>query len=199
MTRSCTSLLYLAAGGVTLMLAIVQPTLANEAVWQALENGGQVVLMRHTAVEPGPGKGSPLLRDATCTQERNLSQQGKTDAARVGRTFEARAIPLGEVLSSPYCRTQDTARYAFGHVTPTGYLSLSEGLTPAEAARNTAEAMKRIGEYGGAANLVMVTHEPNIAAISFELVEQGAFLVLKPRGSSEFDVLGKIGLEDLAD
>lgn len=59
--------------------------------------------------------------------------------------------------------------------------------------------MQRIGEYGGAANLVMVTHEPNIAAISFELVEQGAFLVLKPRGGSEFDVIGKVRLEDLAD
>ena len=58
--------------------------------------------------------------------------------------------------------------------------------------------MKRIGEHAGTANRVMVTHEPNIAAISFERVEQGAFLVLKPRGGSEFDVVGKIRLEDLA-
>ncbi|MDP1863925.1 MAG: hypothetical protein Q8K52_08470 [Thiobacillus sp.] len=197
MTRSSTLLLHMAASSAMLTLAIGQPALANEVAWQALKNGGQVVLMRHTAVDPGPGKGNPLLRDATCTQERNLSLQGKADATRVGRAFETRAIPLGEVMSSPYCRTQDTARHAFGHVTPTGYLSLSEVLTPAEAARNTAEAMKRIGEYGGAANLVMVTHEPNIAAISFELVEQGAFLVLKPRGGSEFDVIGKVRLEDL--
>lgn len=199
MIRYSARLLHMTASLAMLILAIGQPALANEAAWQALKNGGQVVLMRHTAVEPGPGKGNPLLRDATCTQERNLSQQGKADAARVGRAFEARAIPLGEVLSSPYCRTQDTARHAFGYVTPTDYLSLSEVLTPAEAARITAEAMKRIGEYGGAANLVMVTHEPNIAAISFELVEQGAFLVLKSRGGSEFDVIGKVRLEDLAD
>jgi len=181
------------------MLAIGQPASANEAAWQALKSGGQVVLMRHTTPEQGRGKGNSLLRDATCTQERNLSQQGKAEAVRVGQAFKNRGIPVGEVLSSPYCRTQDTARYAFGRVTPTGFLSLSEVLTPAEAARITAEAMKQIGEYSGAANLVMVTHEPNIAAISFEQVEQGAFLVLKSRGGSEFDVIGKVRLEDLTD
>lgn len=192
-------LVYMAASWASLMLAIGQPASANEAAWQALKSGGQVVLMRHTTPEQGPGKGNSLLRDATCAKERNLSRRGKEEAARVGKAFEARAIPLGEVMSSPYCRTQDTARHAFGRTTPTGFLSLSEVLTPADIARNTAEAMKRIGEHAGTANLVMVTHEPNIAAISFELVEQGAFLVLKPRGGSEFDVVGKIRLEDLAD
>lgn len=199
MSRSSAPLLYLAAGWAMLMLAIGQPALANEAAWQALKSGGQVVLMRHTTPEQGRGKGNSLLRDATCAKERNLSQQGKQEAERIGKNFESHSIAVGEVLASPYCRTQDTASHAFGHVTPTEFLSLSEVLTPAEAARITAEAMKRIGEYSGAANLVMVTHEPNIAAISFELLEQGAFLVLKPRGSSDFDVLGKIRLEDLTD
>lgn len=182
-----------------LMLASGPPATANEAAWLALKGGGQVVLMRHTTPEQGPGKGDPLQRDATCAKESNLSQRGKEEAARVGNAFKTRSIPPGEVLSSPYCRTQDTARHAFGSVTPTEFLSLSKVLTPAEASRNTAEAMKRIGDYAGAANLVMVTHEPNIAAISFELVEQGAFLILKPRGGSEFDVVGKIRLDDLAD
>lgn len=182
-----------------LTLAIGQPATANEAAWMALEGGGQVVLMRHTTPEQGPGKGDPLLRDATCTKERNLSRLGKEEAARIGNALKTRSIAVGVVLSSPYCRTQDTARHAFGEVTPTEFLSLSEGLAPDEAARDTAEAMKRIGEYRGAANLVMVTHEPNIAAISFELVEPGAFLVLRPRGGSEFDVVGKISLDHLAD
>ena len=199
MTRSSTLLLHMAASSAMLTLAIGQPALANEVAWQTLKSGGQVVLMRHTTPEQGQGKGNSLLRDATCAKERNLSQQGKQEAEPIGKNFESHSISVGEVLASPYCRTRDTASHAFGHVTPTGYLSLPEVLTPPEAARNTAEAMKRIGEYGGAANLVMVTHEPNIAAISFELVEQGAFLVLKSRGGSEFDVIGKVRLEDLAD
>lgn len=189
---------YWTAVWALLMLATGQPAIANEAAWQALKSGGQVVLMRHTTPEQGPGKGNALLRDASCAKERNLSQQGQDEAARVGQAFRSRGISIGEVLSSPYCRTRDTARIAFGSTTPAEFLSLSEVLSPAETARNTAEAMKRIGEHGGAANLVMVTHEPNIAAITFELVEQGAFLVLQPRGGSEFDMVGKIRLDDLA-
>lgn len=188
-----------AAAGATLMLVISAPAIANEVAWQALKGGGQVVLMRHTTPERGPGKGNSLLRDASCAKERNLSPQGRDEATRVGQAFKTRGVAIGEVLASPYCRTRDTARIAFGSTTPAEFLSLSEVLTPAELARNTAETMKRIGEHGGAANLVMVTHEPNIAALTFELVEQGAFLVLQPRGGSEFDVVGKIRLEDLAD
>lgn len=125
MTRSSAPLYYLAAAWTTLMLAIGPPALANEAAWQALKSGGHVVLMRHTTPEQGQGKGNSPLRDATCAKERNLSQRGKEEAARVGKAFETRAILLGEVMSSPYCRTQDTARHAFGHVTPTRFLSLS--------------------------------------------------------------------------
>ena len=178
-----------------LLPAAVHPALADEAAWRALEGGGHVVLMRHTSPEQGLGKGNPLLRDPSCAKERNLSMQGKQEAERVGKEFKTRAIPVGEVLASPYCRTLDTARIAFGQVNPTEFLSLSEVLTPADAERNTAEAMRRIGEYNGRSNLIMVTHEPNIAAISFELIEQGAFMVLKPRGGREFDVIGKIQLE----
>lgn len=199
MTLPRPPLVYVAASWAVLMPAIGQPASTNKAAWQALKNGGQVVLMRHTTPEQGRGKGNSRLRDPTCAKERNLSLRGKEEAARVGQAFKARAIPVGQVMSSPYCRTQDTARHAFGRATPTGFLSLSEVLPPADAARNTDEAMKRIGEHAGIANLIMVTHEPNIAAISFELVEQGAFLVLHPRGGSEFDVVGKIRLEDLAD
>lgn len=198
MTLFTPPLRYMPALWAVLALTTGQAALANESVWQALKGGGQVVLMRHTTPEQGPGKGNALLRDATCAKERNLSQQGKNEAARVGQAFKSRGIPIGEVLSSPYCRTQDTARIAFGSTTPADILSLSEVLAQAEVSRNTAEALNLIGKHSGKTNLTLVTHEPNIAAITFELLEQGAFLVLKPRGGSEFDVVGKIRLEDLA-
>lgn len=184
--------------GLTLLLGTGHAALADEAAWRALKTGGMVVLMRHASPERGPGKGDSLLRDASCARERNLSQQGKDEARRVGQAFEARGIAVGEVWSSPYCRTRDTARIAFGSAQPTDFLSLAEVLTPAEAARHTAEAMRQIGSYRGNANRVMVTHEPNIAAISFEPIEVGAFLVLRPKGDSDFDVVGKITPGDLA-
>lgn len=190
-TRLCS--LFVACA--TLLLWTGQAT-ANEAAWQALQRGGQVVLMRHTPPEQGPGKGNPLLRDPGCVRERNLSPQGKLEAARIGQAFRSRAITVGEVWASPYCRTMDTARIAFGQGAATEFLSLSEALTPEEAAEHTTEAMTHIGSYAGKPNLIMVTHGPNIAAISFELLEPGAFLVLHPRGGSDFDVIGHVRLGD---
>lgn len=200
MKPSIAAAIGMIAAGTILLFAHGHAAMADEPAWDALKSGGHVVLMRHTRPEQqGAGKGNSLVRDASCVMERNLSSLGKQDAAVVGKAFKTRGIPVGEVLASPYCRTRETALIAFGSPTPSEFLSLSEVLPPAEAERNTAEAMKRIGEYRGAANLILVTHEPNIAAISFELVEQGAFLVLKPNGGSTFDLVGKIRLNEGGD
>lgn len=171
---------------------------AENAAWQALKQGGMVVLMRHATPERGPGKGDSLLRDPSCAKERKLSAQGRDEARQVGAAFRSRQIPIGDVWTSPYCRTEETARLAFRDAKPTGFLTLSEVLPPDEAARHTAEALRQIGGYRGTSNRVFVTHQPNIAAISFEQLEAGAFLVLKPGGGSDFDVVGKVTLDDLA-
>lgn len=183
------------AGSALALLAWGHPALADDLAWQALRDGGKVILMRHAAVEPGRGKGNPLLRDPGCAKERNLSSQGREEAAKIGEAFTRRSIRIGDVLASPYCRTMDTAKIAFGQGTPAEFLSLLEGLTPEDAAKNTAATAERIGAYSGSANLVMVSHEPNIAAISFDLLGTGEMLVLQPRGGSDFDVIGKIGAE----
>ncbi len=175
-----------------LLLATGQAAASSEAAWQALKAGGHVVLMRHAHLKSGPGQGDSLTRDPSCAKERKLSRLGKQVATRTGEAFKSRGIAVGEVLASPYCRTTDTARMAFGSSAPAGFLSLAEVLPPAEAASQAAEAIQHIGSHQGPANLVMVTHEPNIAAITFELAELGAFFVLKPRGGSDFDIVGKI-------
>ncbi len=120
---------------------------ADGSVWQALQDGGKVILMRHAAVEQGRGKGNPLLRDPGCAKERNLSSQGREEAAKFGEAFTRRSIRIGAVLASPYCRTLDTAKIAFGQATPAEFLSLLEGLTPEDAAKNTAVTAERIGAY----------------------------------------------------
>ena len=51
---------------------------------------------------------------------------------------------------------------------------------------------KLIGSYTGTANLVLVTHQPNIEAIALESVEPAGMLVLQPKGGSDFEVLGRL-------
>lgn len=165
---------------------------ANETAWQGLAEGGKVVLMRHGAVRSGPGQGDTLLRDPTCKRERNLSVEGEAQARRIGEAFRARNIPVAAVRHSPFCRTADTARLAFSGGAPADYLSLRETLDAEAAAAQTRALAAVIGSHAGTGNLILVTHEPNINAVSFELMRHADFLVLQPLGGSDFEELGVV-------
>lgn len=175
-----------------LIIAMTHNANASDNLWDALKNGGKVVLMRHAPVERGTGSGNPLLRDPSCKSESNLSDQGKRNAEVVGNRFRERNIPVSKVMHSPYCRTTDTAQIAFGKAFPAEYLSLIEILGPDEAAQQTETLNKVIGSYAGNGNLILVTHEPNISAVSFELMRHLDILVIDPKGEGEFEELGVI-------
>jgi phosphohistidine phosphatase SixA len=182
------------AVGVVLLLMFVatHSVYANDQLWEALKAGGKVVLMRHASVERGADSGNPLLRDPSCKGERNLSSRGKLDAEEIGRRFGDRGILITAVFHSPFCRTTETARRAFGKTSAAEYLSLLEILTPDEAARQTEQLNRTIGSYSGKGNLVLVTHEPNISAVSFETVKHLDFVVFEPGGEADFEELGVI-------
>ena len=165
---------------------------AEGEIWGKLKNGGLVVLMRHTHTTVKDTK--PLLRDPSCVKERNLSEKGKKVAARIGKLFTTKGVSVSKVLTSPYCRTSDTGKIAFGSSQPVEYLTVLEALSQEQAESNTEQLMQKIGSYSGKGNLILVTHAPNINAVSFENVEMGAFLVFKPMGGDEFDEIGKINL-----
>ena len=174
------------------MLVLADAARANEELWAALNTGGKVVLMRHARVEHGPEAGSPLVRDPSCRRERNLSDEGRRDAQLIGRRFAEHGIAISDVFHSPFCRTTETAHLAFGKASPAQYLSLLEILEASEAARQTQSLSRVIGSYSGSGNLVLVTHEPNIGAVSFELMKHLDFLVVEPNGGSEFEELGVV-------
>jgi phosphohistidine phosphatase SixA len=173
-------------------LSGMNPVHANDELWHKLAEGGKVVLMRHAAVRGGPGSGNSLLRDPSCKKERNLSSEGERQARDVGRQFHEHKIPVSEVRHSPFCRAADTARIAFAQGVPAGYLSLLEILGPEEAAAQTRALSQVIGGYTGAGNLVLITHEPNLSAVSFEMMKHSELLVLQPKGGSEFEELGVV-------
>src|SRR5262245_58263872 len=105
-------LAFLLAGVLTAPTAVA----ADEEVWALLKGGGQVLMIRHAITTPGVGD-PPGMRVDDCSTQRNLTDQGRQDARRLGEAFRARKIPVGAVLSSPWCRCIETARLAFG-VTP---------------------------------------------------------------------------------
>jgi hypothetical protein len=109
---------------VSLVLAVPSRAVADEALWQLMRGGGQVILMRHAVTTPGVGDPTGFQLD-DCSTQRNLTDVGREDARRVGATFKARSIPVGRVLSSPWCRCLETARHtrlrrASAHRDPAG-------------------------------------------------------------------------------
>lgn len=182
-------------GFVLIMAFSVKGALADDdRVWGALKQGSKVVLLRHTHVQFREGIGR--LEPGNCAEEVNLTPRGVAQAKRIGEAFRAHGIAVGEVLTSPYCRCLDTGRLAFGRATPVDYLKPPGVLTEAQAKSNEKRLVDEIRQHRGPSNLVMITHDLNIANIVLEdTVPMGEFFVLQPHGT-DFDVVGKILIND---
>ena len=152
-------------------------------------------MMRHATAEK---VGDPLvLKIDDCSVQRNLSEQGRKEAEFIGRAFHNRSVPIAEVLSSRYCRTQETAKLAFGLVTTWQHLDLLYALPEHDRDARTEIVAERISAYTGKDNLIMITHQPNIDALTLELVEPGGFLVLRPDHNGGFDIVEYVAPDDI--
>ena len=166
----------------------------DEQVWAALKQGGKVILLRHTHVDIREGIGH--LAPGNCAEEVNLSSSGVEQAKRIGEAFRAHGIAVGEVLTSPYCRCIDTGKLAFGHATSVQYLKPPGVVSEDQAKLNQERVVQEILKQHGPSNLVMITHDLNIANVVLEdTVPMGEFFVVQPNGA-DFDVIGKIRMGD---
>ena len=166
----------------------------DERVWAALKQGGKVILLRHTHVDIREGIGR--LAPGNCAAEVNLSASGVEQAKRIGAAFRAHGIAIGQVLTSPYCRCIDTGRLAFGRATAVQYLMPPGVVSDSQAKLNNESVLQEILKHHAPSNLVMITHDLNIANILLEpTVDMGEFYVLQPK-RADFDVIGKIRMGD---
>ncbi|MCX7892222.1 MAG: histidine phosphatase family protein [Burkholderiales bacterium] len=162
---------------------------ADEAMWDRMRSGGYVVAIRHAATVPGVGD-PPGFRLGDCATQRNLSEAGRDEARRLGEAFRARGIPVGEVLSSEWCRCRDTAALAFGRYATWPALNSFFGNRATEA-EQTRAVRERVLRWGGPGNLVLVTHQVNITALAGVFPAQGELVVLRPAGGA-LEVIGRI-------
>ena len=116
-------------------------------------------------------------------------------AKRIGEAFRAHGISVGEVLTSPYCRCTDTGMLAFGRATAVQYLLPPGVVSDSQAKSNDERVLQNILKHTDRSNLVMITHDLNIANIVLEPVVMGEFFVVQPDGT-DFDVIGKIRVDD---
>jgi broad specificity phosphatase PhoE len=156
---------------------------AESDAWRRLREGKHVVLIRHAATVPGLGD-PPGFRLEDCATQRNLSDEGRAHARRIGERFRAERVPVARVYTSPWCRCRETAMLAFGRAEDWTPLSSFFDF-PHQEADFTERVKKRIAGYarkppGGI--VVMVTHNVNIAALSRHSVATGEMVLMRPDG-----------------
>lgn len=184
-------------GALVAALAVTFVTGASAAarpdLMRSLRAGGLVLVIRHAATDFSKADQDPVVL-SDCSTQRNLSAQGRADARAIGRGVRRLGLPVVKVLSSPYCRTLETARLAFGRATVHPALRNTIAAEHNAAWRKQIRAARRlIGTRPAAGRLVvLVTHGVVVQEATGESLEEGEAIVFGPLGNSRFRVVGRV-------
>lgn len=163
-----------------------------DALWDALATPGHIALLRHA---DAPGVGDPAgFRIGDCATQRNLGEQGRAQARRIGDEFRRRGVRVGLVLTSQWCRARDTAQLmSLGTVedAPEALNSFFGRSGEREAATNALR--RRLSSLPrDAGTVMMVTHQVNITALTGVFPRSGDIVVLRREPDGGISVRGTI-------
>lgn len=180
------------AGTAGVGLAAAVPRLSAADGLALLRAGGVVLALRH-ARAPGTFD-PPGFRLGDCSTQRNLDEQGREQARRIGGWFKAQGLTPAAVRSSPWCRCLDTAQLAFGQAEAWPALG-----SPREGdARSNAEALAQLHQALVAATgrpgrfEVWVTHMFVLADLVGGDASAGEGLVLGAQANGKPRLLARI-------
>ena len=150
---------------------------------EALRQGGYVVYLRHGATDRSQQDTDPQNL-ANCATQRNLNDQGRAEARRIGAALQALGVPVGQVLSSEYCRAREFAEGALGRTALSQALVLPDPLPAADRQQNAAALRGLLGTAPAPGTVtVLVSHQPNlIDAVDVNLSVEGEAAVFRPDG-----------------
>lgn len=165
--------------------------LSGPELLSALKDGGHIIYFRHAQTEKDyADQADPAMNLDDCETQRKLSTAGLAQAEEIGASFKAKAIPVGKVITSEYCRAWQTADLAFGTYEKNAQLNFLpfEDYTDAqveEMKANITPFLTEVPEAG--ANTVLVGHDDIFeAATGIYPDPQGLAYVLTPDGNGGF-------------
>ena len=177
-------------GLLSLMMAAPGVAATEGALWQALRGGGHAALLRH-AIAPGTGDPENFLID-DCGTQRNLSDEGRDQAARIGARFRANGIERADVFSSQWCRCLDTARRLdLGNVKPLPILNSFFGRYDRRD-EQTAALSAWLNEAKLDRPIVLITHQVNISALTGIHPTSGELVIVRVDNDGAISVTGTI-------
>jgi broad specificity phosphatase PhoE len=174
-----------------LAAAALVPTARAQDAWQALAAGGVALLLRHALTDPGVGDPDGFRLD-DCRTQRNLSGEGREQAARIGRSLRARGIAFDEVLSSRWCRCLETARLVSPEPAARVFEPLNSVFNDRSVSPARSEALRRyLQGVRAPRRALLVSHGVNISALTGQFVAMGEGLVVRA-DDAKIMVIGRL-------
>jgi virginiamycin B lyase len=164
---------------------------------ERLRRGGYVLAFRHAATDFSMTDTTRDLDD--CSRQRNLNAQGRRQSRAIGAAFRRLGVPVGRVLSSPYCRTRETARLAFGGARSSEALLSARFFATRSARERQPARLRRLlaAPPRRRTNAVLVSHGFAMQdAAGVSLAEGEAAVVAPRRGRRNFEIVGRIDAEE---
>jgi broad specificity phosphatase PhoE len=177
--------------------------LSGSELLGALKKGGHVIYFRHAqTTKDYADQADPKMKLDDCETQRKLSDEGIKQAKDIGTAFQSKSIPVGDVITSEYCRAWKTADLAFGKHQKNPKLNFLpfEEYTDAQVQEMKANVMPLLTAVPKSGqNTVIVGHDDVFeAATGIYPDPQGMAYVLTPDGKGSFKLVANLLPEEWA-
>ena len=159
----------------------------NKNLMNQLLDGNKLIFIRHAYA---PGSGDPdnfNLND--CSTQRNLSEEGRKQAQKIGKFFINNNIKIEKVFSSEWCRCKETAEIAFKNYYTKNFLN---SFYSSKYAKNKTKQIEELDNYvqqlKSNQNIVLVTHYVLISEVLNYAPSSGEIVV----SDKNFNIIGSI-------
>lgn len=154
-------------------------TIEQKTVWQMVDEGSAIILMRH-ALAPGVGDPSEFALNR-CETQRNLSDTGRNQAREIGNLLRKNGIKDADVLTSQWCRCIETAELLkFGEPVQLPIINsfFQDRSTEPMQTRSLKEQIEIwLNDTNNNAR-ILVTHQVNISALTGQFANSGEMLFI---------------------
>ena len=155
-----------------------------------LEEGGKLIFIRHAYA---PGNGDPDgFNLSDCSTQRNLSEEGRKQAQRIGEFFKKNKIEINKVLSSEWCRCKETAKIAFKNFSTNSFLN---SFYSSKFSKNKSKQIIAFNDYiknlESKKNLILVTHYVFISGVLNYSPLSGEMVV----SDKKFNIIGSVEID----
>jgi hypothetical protein len=167
----------------------------DPAIVAKLREGGLVLYIRHTSTDFSQNDAA-MTSYEDCAHQRNLTEKGRAEAREIGAHLKRLAVPVGQVLASPFCRTMETARLVFGRAQAMN--EVRGGPAQPEDPRRYDELRKLLSTpVAKGENRVISSHgNPFHAVAGPPYLAEGEIAVVRPEGEMRFSVIARIRPQD---